>query len=546
MEKTKGAESLRKSLRLLDIVKGAPNGTNMASLVEAAGLARPTAYRIVAALMEEGFLEQDAQLKTIRLGPKLLELAQSIWSDGDLRQSARPELEQLASRKGLIASLMVRAGDRMTIIELSAPQLVRSRWHVGATVPIVGSAAGKSVLAFGNWGNIDQEVGVLLPNANAAERLRLKSELGVARSRFYAIGREVDDPAGQYTNSVAAPIFDFSGQVVAAVVLLSEGRSDATLRTMHEMGAAVVQAARKISSARGGYPFGLEVPPLELTGQVSRATLIAKTHCLIGDSPIVDPETGAVFWIDILGPSFLRLDNSSAPVIETGLTEVVGALLRLPDGTFLIAQQTQLAILDKAGQQIWSRAAAGLPAGFRYNDGAIDARGRVWLGTMDMATSQGAGVLQRYQTLDGDPAILPGFSLPNGIGFSLKGENMYVIDSMEKTLNVFDYDLETGNATKRRRVALLGGAEGRPSGLAVSNTGDLFTCHWDGHQILRMNDAGEILDHYAVPVPRPSGVTFDPVRNRLAVTSARVRLSQADVTRYEDSGAVFEIDLNGS
>jgi sugar lactone lactonase YvrE len=253
-----------------------------------------------------------------------------------------------------------------------------------------------------------------------------------------------------------------------------------------------------------------------------------------------------VFWIDILGPSFLRLDNSSAPVIETGLTEVVGALLRLPDGTFLIAQQTQLAILDKAGQQIWSRAAAGLPAGFRYNDGAIDARGRVWLGTMDMATSQGAGVLQRYQTLDGDPAILPGFSLPNGIGFSLKGENMYVIDSMEKTLNVFDYDLETGNATKRRRVALLGGAEGRPSGLAVSNTGDLFTCHWDGHQILRMNDAGEILDHYAVPVPRPSGVTFDPVRNRLAVTSARVRLSQADVTRYEDSGAVFEIDLNGS
>ena len=117
---------------------------------------------------------------------------------------------------------------------------------------------------------------------------------------------------------------------------------------------------------------------------------------------------------------------------------------------------------------------------------------------------------------------------------------------MEKTLNVFDYDLETGNATNRRRIGLLAGAEGRPGGLAMSNDGRIFTCHWDGHQVLSINEAGEVLNRYAVPVPRPSGVTFDPVRNCLVVTSARVRLSQAEVTRYKQSGAVFEIDLIGS
>ena len=437
MEKTKGAESLRKSLRLLDIVKDAPNGATMADLVQASGLARPTTYRIVSALMEEGFLKQDVQLKTIRLGPKLLELAQRVWSDGDLRQSARAELDSLASRQGLIASLMVRAGDRMTVIELSPPKPSFSRWHIGMTVPTVGSAAGKSVLAFGNWGNIDQELALLLPGSTTADRLLLKSELGVARSRFYAIGLEVENFADQDANSVAAPIFDFSGQVVAAVVLLNEDGSDETLHTVHEMGAAVVQAARKISSARGGYPFGLEVPSFDVTGQASRAKLVAKSNCLIGDSPIVDPDSGTMFWIDILGPSFLRADIGEGPITETALTEVVGALLRLNDGTFLIAQQTQLAILDPTGKQVWSRPAAGLPAGFRYNDGAIDARGRIWLGTMDMATSQGAGVLQRYQSLDVDPAILPGFSLPNGIVFSRKGDKMYVIELDGKDAECF-------------------------------------------------------------------------------------------------------------
>ena len=62
------------------------------------------------------------------------------------------------------------------------------------------------------------------------------------------------------------------------------------------------------------------------------------------------------------------------------------------------------------------------------------------LGVMDMAASRGAGMLHCYDTLESDPRVLRGLSLPNGMVFSNDGVQLFVIDSMEKALVVFDHD----------------------------------------------------------------------------------------------------------
>lgn len=526
---TKGAGSLRKALSLLDISKNKPEGVQLADLVRASGLTRPTVYRMVAALTEEGFLRQDDLSRRITLGPKLLELAQGVWRETDLRESARAELDRLAGETGATALLMVRSDYMATCIELSEGNANRTGWRIGETLPVIECAGGMAMLAYGNWGQLDLE----LERLNVSDAKEIKSRLGVSRSRFYAIDHS---PTALGQAGVAAPIFDFSGAPVAAVCLYGDSGS-----SLHELGAAVVRAARTISRRRGGYPFGIDVP-VSVPSHVNPNTVcLAETQCLIGDNPI--QEDDRILLIDILAPAILSLDETTSTIKRTPVGEVVGALIPLGEKKYLTAQQTRLSVVDPDGKELWTRSAPGLPAGFRYNDGAIDAEGRIWLGAMDMATSRGTGLLHRYDTLEAEPSTLPGFSLPNGIVFSERGDRMYVVDSMEKTLAEFDYDLSSGSAHLIQRIELLVGETGRPSGLCRGPDNTFFTCHWDGAEIVQIDTLGRKIASHSVPVPRPSGVAYDATRQQLIVASARVRLSDADVDSYPLSGALFAVRL---
>lgn len=538
MEKTKGAESLRKALGLLDLVKSAASGLDMTLLVKQSGLARPTAYRMVAALIEEGFLAQNGDGRTVKLGPKLLELAQTVWSDGDLRSAAKIELERLVKgRPGARGQLFVRSDRQMTCIEEASGD-GRGGVGIGQTHAVLESAAGRALIAFGAWGHIDEELQALMPASPSATVSKLKSELGVARSRFYAIYG--DKKAGRI--AVSAPVFDFTGKPVAALALDLPYTIDDTA-LVHSAGASILQAARSISRARGGYPFGLDVPGTHSSSLAAGTQVLAKTACLIGDSPILERKADSIAFIDILGPSLMRIKPGKTAPVRTVLDEVVGALVQLKDDRLLLAQQTKLSLVESDDTLVHLRSVKGLPAGFRYNDGVCDLEGRIWLGVMDMAASQGAGMLHCYDTLESDPRVLPGFSLPNGMAFSTDGTRLFVIDSMEKALFVFDYDLQVGTAKLLKQIPVLRGSDGRPSGLALASDGTLFTCHWDGGEVLAIDQEGEILKSYPLPVPRPSGIVVDEQARRLIVTSARARLSETDLERFPLSGALFEIGL---
>lgn len=528
----KGASSLRKALSLLDIVNDRPEGATLAEIAREAGIARPTVYRMTAAFIECGYLQQDDSSRKVTLGPKFLEMAQTVWRETDLRAAARPELEKLAASAGATALLMVRSGDHATCIEMAAAARAVSGWRVGQALPAADCAGGLAMLAFGNWDSLDEDLRAMgVPDAKA-----IKSRLGVARSRFYAV-----DPNAETTalgKGVAAPVFDLSGTPIAAVCLYG---GDALPH--HDLGAAVVQAARQISRMRGGYPFGINVPDAPSRHAPADDRLIADVQCLIGDNPIV--AEGKISWIDILAPAFFNYDEATGDLSKTQLGEVVGACIPITGRGCLLAQQTRLALVSPSAEETWSRPVSGLPAGFRYNDGAVDARGRIWLGAMDMATSRGTGLLHRYDTLDAEPVVLPGFSLPNGIAFSPDGTQMLVVDSMERTLSRFHYAADTGEAQLVERHPLLADSEGRPSGLVNGPDGSFFTCHWDGAEVVQIDDKGRRIRSHRISVPRPSGLAYDPAAQRLVVTTARVRLSDSDLETYPRSGGVFDIRLTG-
>lgn len=533
---TKGGASLRKALNLLCAVGEAPQGIAAKALIAQSGLTRPTAYRMIAVLVEEGFLTQEEPDNTVSLGPQFLQLAQHVWSDRDLRRTAKAELQTLSDTTGAEAMLLVRSHSMMSCVDVVAPD--QSGAHrLGTVEPIVQSAGGQALLAFGHWGGIDDELREMSETDLDERTLRdLKSKLAVVRSRFYAVAQ--DETAVE----VAAPIFDVASNPIAAVTLRLAHPGDAG-PSVHELGAAVVQTAQRISRMRGGYPFGVDVPNHLAVSSDPTVERLVDAQCLIGDSPSVDPKTGAVTWIDILAPAIHRLHQDSGRHEIVACQEVVGAAIATADGGLLVAEQTRLRQLDADLNEI-ARYASTLPPGFRFNDGARDARGRFWLGAMDMAVSRGTGFLLRFETLDRPPVIIPGFSLPNGIGFSSDGARMYVIDSMERSLSTFAYDPRSGEVDLQSRIALLDGEGGRPSGLVVDDQGTLITCHWDGGAVVALSEDGSVVARHVMPVPRPSGLAYDPARQELVITSARVRMSEGDLARFPASGSVYRMHLS--
>lgn len=87
MENTSGVGVLDKATSILGALEAGP--ANLAGLVAATGLARPTAHRLAVALEYHRLVTRDLQGRFI-LGPRLTELSAAAGEDRLLAAAGRP------------------------------------------------------------------------------------------------------------------------------------------------------------------------------------------------------------------------------------------------------------------------------------------------------------------------------------------------------------------------------------------------------------------------------------------------------------------------
>lgn len=179
-------------------------------IVEATGLTRPTAHRLVKALEDHGMLTMAGGLG-YRLGPRLLGLAATAMRDLPLRDLAHPALERLAAVTGESAQLYVRDADRRVCIDaIESSSELRTIVAVGASLPLAKGSAGKVFLAWAQPQDRDR----FLQALPGEEGDRLARQVATTRRRGWA------DSVGEReagVASVSAPVLDRQGSLVAAV-----------------------------------------------------------------------------------------------------------------------------------------------------------------------------------------------------------------------------------------------------------------------------------------------------------------------------------------
>jgi len=221
---------LDRSVAILEAVED--GARSFTAIVEATGLTRPTAHRLIGALEDHGLLFHVGGMG-YALGPRLIGLASAAMRELPLRELARPALERLARSTGESAQLFVRDGDRRICVDtVESDQELRTIVDVGASLPLTKGSAGKVFLA---WGR---------PPGDEPIDDRLVQQIATTSRRGWA------DSVGEReagVASVSAPIFGPAGDLLAAISVSGPASRLGALRAK-TYAPAVVEAAREVEA----------------------------------------------------------------------------------------------------------------------------------------------------------------------------------------------------------------------------------------------------------------------------------------------------------
>lgn len=258
---------LAKALNLLDLLEE-HQPQSLTELSRRSGIHKATAYRILANLENRGYVERDDSVGPYRLGFHLMRLGMRVTAGLDLPAVARPILERLQSEFNETVNLAVPGERGVVYIEiLESAQGLRMAATVGAQDPFHSTALGKAMLAFWPASRLDEFLESTPLTARTTSTIvqagTLKSELRRIRLRGYAVDNEENEPGAR---CVAAPIFDRTGSVIAAVSISGPA---SRLKPTHITGmtGSVMSACRQISIRLGYVPADTQ---LEADGKARR------------------------------------------------------------------------------------------------------------------------------------------------------------------------------------------------------------------------------------------------------------------------------------
>jgi L-arabinonolactonase len=257
----------------------------------------------------------------------------------------------------------------------------------------------------------------------------------------------------------------------------------------------------------------------------------------LGECPTWDTRARRFRWIDVTAKKILSCDSDGGALESRLLEDYPGSFGIRDAGGVVIGFRRGVGVFDAAGNQL---AYAGIPsetvADQRFNDGAVDAAGRFWVGTMDKSLQKPIGGLYRIDHDLTMHRMTDGVGLSNGIAWSPDNRLLYHCDSTPSRVFVHDFDLATGTVSNRRVFIAFDETMGKADGCAVDAEGFLWVAAARTGRILRFDLDGRLDCKVAVPTLYASSICFgDDDLKTMYITSLQPFEGAVD----DNDGALF-------
>jgi len=189
----------------------------LAAVAAAAGLARPTARRILLTLEEMGYVRSAEG--GFELTPRVLELGMSYVLSRSRWEIARPHMERLVARTHESSSIAQLDGsDIVYVARVAVPKIIALAVVIGTRFPAMQTSLGKVLLAALPPGEAER---VLAQDSRSGITARWQpapaertEALRDVRARGWAL---TDEQLAPGIRSIAAPLRDGEGRAIAAL-----------------------------------------------------------------------------------------------------------------------------------------------------------------------------------------------------------------------------------------------------------------------------------------------------------------------------------------
>jgi len=264
----------------------------------------------------------------------------------------------------------------------------------------------------------------------------------------------------------------------------------------------------------------------------------------LAEMPHWDTARRRLCYVDIDNGTINELDvvTGDRQVIE--MTAPLGFAMPVADtGARLCGEGNDLVAVDAAGDELGRLAIEPGLDGNRMNEGKPDPRGRIWFGTMSKTRQPDQAALYRFD--ERGLTRIRTITTGNGTDWDVDRGRMFHVDSPTQRIDVFDYDVATGEVDNVRTWATIDAGDGLPDGLTIDSEGCVWLALFAGGAIRRYDPDGAVMLDIAMPTPFVTCPAFggDDL-STLFVTSSQHRIPPEERGRDALAGAIFTIETD--
>ncbi|GAB2795718.1 CBU_1789 family Dot/Icm type IV secretion system effector [Halomonas shantousis] len=269
-----------------------------------------------------------------------------------------------------------------------------------------------------------------------------------------------------------------------------------------------------------------------------------KLQMSLGECPLWSVSRQCLHWVDInRGQLFTWRPEDGDTPDTMEIDEPVGCITLTADGLLAAAASgiQEIAFPKGSRKPVATNPEWNGGKGNRFNDGRCDARGRLWIGTIDAHEVSPSAALYCL-TAQGLIRKKADLVISNGLAFSPDRQWMYHTDSM--TRRVVRHRFQEESATLGEAEPWIDLADhdlpGVPDGAAVDSEGNYWCALYGGGQVAKFASDGSWVRSYFLPSPHPTMVAFGGSDlGTLYVTTATQHLDEKDKQRWPLAGSIF-------
>lgn len=253
--KTSVLQSVQKGLQILHLFTEERPIWGVTEITNTLNMNKSTVSRLIGDLVSEGFLYKDRN--KYGLGFSLLNLSGVITSHLEIFRESKDTLYEVVESMNETGHIAVLEGSSITYVQkIECKNPVELLSYVGKTNPVSCTSSGKVLLAFQEEERINCIINLGLPKMgpkSITDPNLFKNQLELVKMQGYSV---CIDELHENVVSIAAPIKDYTGNVVAAISIVGT-KQRITNEKINYFTETIIRAGKNISLKLGFIPSTL-------------------------------------------------------------------------------------------------------------------------------------------------------------------------------------------------------------------------------------------------------------------------------------------------